>query len=222
MNRLFFIDQIGTAGIVVLVALLIFSLCFHEVAHAWMALKRGDPTARDQGRISINPLVHIDPVMTLIVPVLTLMFAGFIFGGARPVPVNPGNFRNPHADNALVAAAGPLSNLFLALVGLVALRIVLRMEHFDGKVLPYLLLGFVHMNVLLAVFNLLPIPPLDGSRIVMWLLPRSARPAYGSLESFGLFIIVGLFFFVPGFARFVWITIQEVRDSLDALVRLVL
>ncbi len=222
MNRLFFIDQIGTAGVVVLVALLIFSLCFHEVAHAWMALKRGDPTARDQGRISINPLVHIDPVMTLIVPVLTLMFAGFIFGGARPVPVNPGNFRNPHADNALVAAAGPLSNLFLALVGLVALRIVLRMEHFDGKVLPYLLLGFVHMNVLLAVFNLLPIPPLDGSRIVMWLLPRSARPAYGSLESFGLFIIVGLFFFVPGFARFVWITIQEVRDSLDALVRLVL
>jgi Zn-dependent protease len=222
MGRLFFVDQIGIAGVVALIVLLILSLSVHEAAHAWMAWKRGDSTARDQGRMTLNPIPHIDPVMTLLVPAMMFMLVGFIFGGARPVPVNPGNFRNPHADNALVALAGPFSNLLLAFIGLVAFRLVLGSGQFDDKALPYLLLGFVHLNVLLAVFNLLPIPPLDGSRVVMWLLPRAARPAYASLEGFGLFILLGLFFLVPGFSLVVWTLIQETRDSLDTVVRLLI
>lgn len=189
----FLFDQLGTAGALTVIGLLILSLTFHEAAHAYVANLRGDPTAKLMGRMTLNPLPHIDPVMTIVVPTLLAMTTGFIFGGAKPVPVDPRRFRSPYRDNAIVAAAGPLSNIFLAIVGVVALQAMARSGAFDGKLLPVIVYWTTYFNVVLAVFNSIPVPPLDGSRVVAWLLPGKLRMSYGALERFGVLGVVVIF-----------------------------
>ncbi|MHC4376664.1 MAG: site-2 protease family protein [Planctomycetota bacterium] len=202
--------MLGAEGLALVIAFVILSLSLHEAAHAWAANAQGDPTARLQGRMTWNPLVHIDPWMTLILPTLSLLFLGFLFGGARPVPVNPSNFKNPHRANALVAIAGPLSNFLLALVFMGAWILVLTLTDYEGnQLLPAVLRASALANVILAVFNLIPLPPLDGSRVVRWLMPSEARRSYDQLEPLGFVILIGLFYFVPGFSIWLGQTIQQ-------------
>jgi len=192
-------DPVETAFVI---AFLILSLALHEVAHGWVALKCGDPTARDLGRLSLNPIVHIDPIWTIVIPAFTYMSSGFIFGGAKPVPVDFRRLRSPLRSMALVAVAGPLTNLTLGALFLVAWKAAVWAGSYeDTDLLPRVLEGSMHFNAILFVFNLIPIPPLDGSRIMTWLLPAGLREAYGSLERFGMFLIIALLFFVPAFQR---------------------
>ncbi len=169
-----------------------FSVVCHEIAHGYTAFRLGDPTASRMGRLSFNPLVHIDPLGTIILPALLLyMKAPFLFAWAKPVPVNPNFFRDPKKGMMLVAMAGPATNLAIALV-LSALLFL------AGGILPaFLSRTFAYVsviNVMLMVFNLIPIPPLDGSRIVTNFLKGKALWNYMKLERFGMFIVFGLLF----------------------------
>lgn len=180
-------------GYVLILSILILSLALHEVAHGWTALRCGDSTARDLGRLSLNPLVHLDLYMSVVVPLMTFYFAGMVFGGAKPVPVDFYRLRRGHRDMALVALAGPLSNLLIALVLLVAHHaLVVNLGIWErGAIGPQVLLAAVQMNIVLTIFNLLPIPPLDGSRVLAWLLPERLRDPFVRLESIGMFLVMG-------------------------------
>ena len=187
-------------GVALVVAILILSLGIHEAAHGWVALKCGDTTARDLGRITLNPLAHIDPFMTVILPVFLMMTTGFIFGGAKPVPVNFYNLRRPYRDMALVALAGPLSNVLIAILLSFLYKALIQTGVWEpGMLGPRILEAGVFLNLLLAVFNMIPIPPLDGSRIMAWLLPESLRAPYVRLESLGMMLVMLLIF--SGFLR---------------------
>lgn len=179
---------------------LLFSLSFHESAHAWAALRMGDDTAAREGRISLNPLVHIDPVGTVLLPIVMFLSSGSpLFGWAKPTPYNPANLRRDRslaAGHVTIAGAGPLSNLVLAAGFTVALFVVLRAGLIATPRDPLfrLLTAGVHINVILAVFNLVPLPPLDGSKVAAWGLPRSLGDAYVRLiEPYGAWILLILF-----------------------------
>ncbi|MEZ6002879.1 MAG: site-2 protease family protein [Planctomycetota bacterium] len=191
--------QIITVALVI--GVMIISLSVHEAAHAFAADRLGDDTARQQGRLTLNPLDHIDPVWTIMVP-LFLWYStsgAFVFGGARPVPVNPYRLRNPSRDMAIVAAAGPASNLLQALVFMVVLKSVDAFGHYPQESLIFtVLVQAVLLNVFLALFNLIPIPPLDGSRIVRHVLPASAKDGYDRLEQVGILLVILLLYVVPG------------------------
>jgi Zn-dependent protease len=200
------------------IAFLILSLALHEVAHGWVALQCGDPTARDLGRLSLNPVVHIDLVWTLIVPALTYLGGGFLFGGAKPVPVDFRRLRHPLRDMALVAVAGPLTNLMLAALFLLAWKAAVWSGPYEAEeLLPRVLEGALRFNAMLFVFNLIPIPPLDGSRIMTWLLPTGLRDTYASTERFGMIVIIGLLFFVPPFTRVFWGGVVTTIRALDTI-----
>ncbi len=188
---------------VVLILVLILSVMVHEVAHGLAAERLGDPTARLAGRLTFNPLRHVDPVGTVLVPLILAILPGsLVFGWARPVPVDASNLRRPGRDGALVAAAGPASNLFLATACALLLGVLAGVVGLPGaaaaatagqalhRSVALLLQGGVVVNVLLAVFNLLPLPPLDGSWIAVRLLPGRARALYLRLRPFGLLILV--------------------------------
>lgn len=184
---------------VVAIALLVVSLGLHEAAHGWAALKCGDTTARDLGRITLNPIAHIDPVMTIAVPAVLYFLTKdspggpLIFGGAKPVPVAFHRLRRPWRDMSLVAAAGPATNFLLAIFFLAAWRVAVQGFGYDPReVLPVVMDHALMFNLLLTAFNLIPIPPLDGSRIMAWILPESLRGPYVRLESFGMIIVVML------------------------------
>ena len=169
---------------------LLFSIIIHEVAHGYVALLNGDPTARVLGRITLNPGPHIDPVGTILLPgILLLTHAGLLFGWAKPVPVNPLNYRNYRWGEITVSAAGPLSNLALAVVFAYLLRLdlgnvgVMKMAYFG-----------VTINIFLALFNLIPIPPLDGSHILVILLPPELKRLYHHLDQVGFILILILFY----------------------------
>jgi len=162
--------------------ILLFSLCFHEVAHGWMAKLRGDNTAQMMGRLTMNPLVHMDLQGTVILPILTIVMTSMgahmpFFGWAKPVPVNPRNLKNPKSDMMWVALAGPLSNIFLALVGTFLLVMVtltmMTSVYFRG--LTALLGQFIITNLFLAFFNLIPLHPLDGGKILARFLPNEVN-----------------------------------------------
>ncbi len=179
--------------IIATILILFPSIVLHEYAHGWMANRLGDPTAKEHGRLTLNPLKHIDPVGTLLVPgiLLVLMAMGinhFVFGWAKPVPVNFGRLSNPKKDMIGVALAGPAVNIILALLA----SQVLRLD------LASMARGFfelmVFFNLLLAVFNMIPIPPLDGSRVVMGLLPNRWAFLYSRLEPYGILIVAGLLY----------------------------
>lgn len=174
--------------------ILVFSVIFHEVAHGWMALKRGDRTPLVAGRLTFNPIPHIDLFRTILLPlILVLMQSRILIGGAKPVPINPWNFKDPKRDMALVAASGPGSNLFLAV--LFALLFRLFFQLFQGDmVFPKFMAYGVFINLVLAFFNLVPIPPLDGSRIVRLFLSDHQASQYDRLEPYGFFIVLGLLY----------------------------
>lgn len=190
---------------------LLFSVVIHECAHGWVAERCGDTTAREQGRLTLNPLRHIDPVGTILVPlVLALLPGGMVFGWAKPVPINPFRMRNMRRDQSLVAAAGPASNLLLAgvcalLQGLLAGLAGMPPAHLgaglpsDLRLFLFQLLGAgIYLNVLLALFNLIPLPPLDGSWIVLRWLRGEAAVAYDRIRPFGFFIVLILMNFGLG------------------------
>ncbi len=190
---------VSLQGQVAILGLLILSLGAHEAAHAWTALRCGDTTGRDLGRITLNPIPHIDPVMSILLPgIMILSGTGWLFGGARPVPVNFYNLRRPYRDMALVALAGPATNFLIALLIYPIYHALERTGAYEEKLLPLILFWTVRWNLLLAAFNLLPIPPLDGSRVLAWLLPRPLRPAYAAIEPYGLFLLFGLMMLLPG------------------------
>ncbi|OGH44188.1 MAG: hypothetical protein A3I49_01360 [Candidatus Levybacteria bacterium RIFCSPLOWO2_02_FULL_37_11] len=176
-------------GILVLV-ILIFSAIFHEVAHGIVADRLGDPTARLLGRLTLNPIPHIDPIMSILLP-LMLIFSGspVIFGAAKPVPVDPFNLRDGRRDMALVALAGPLTNVGIAILGAIVLHL------FAGALdtfVYFFILQVVRLNLLLAIFNLIPIPPLDGSKVFSLILSEQQAGAYLSLGNMGIFILFAL------------------------------
>ena len=177
----------------------IVSITSHEAAHGLVADRLGDPTAREQGRLTLNPLPHIDLFYTILLPVfLLLSHAGFIFGGAKPVPVDVARLRSPRRDWALVGAAGPAMNIVIALVLALVLALATRLGGADpASSLAEILAVGIFINVLLAVFNLLPIPPLDGSRVVQYFLSGETLLFYRRIEQFGLLIIMALVLFVP-------------------------
>ena len=182
---------------------LIFAIVFHEVAHGLMARALGDPTADEQGRLSLNPLRHVDPIGTVLVPGALKLMGLPVFGWAKPVPVNFARLRNPRRDMILVAAAGPVSNLIMAAIAALVLGLMSR--SFGGPQEPSLavsfvvlnLLNFIAINVFLALFNLLPIPPFDGSHILEGLLPDAAARQYGELRKYGFLLVILLIVVLP-------------------------
>jgi Zn-dependent protease len=176
--------------------ILLFSMVIHEIAHGSVALSLGDPTAKNAGRITLNPLKHLDPFNSVILPLLTYFILGVAFGGAKPVPINPFNFRDQKWGNLKVAIAGPGANLAIALIFGLILRFAFN---FLPAGLIYAFFYAVFINILLAVFNLIPIPPLDGSHILFTFLPHSLDRFKISLSQYGFFILIFLIFLVPGF-----------------------
>jgi Zn-dependent protease len=174
---------------------LLFSLSVHESAHGWTALQMGDDTAARQGRISLNPLVHIDPVGTVLIPLLQIFWGGVpLLGWAKPTPVGAQNFRRLARGHVLVAGAGPASNLVLAMVFTGGLFFGLRSGARENETVMALLNTGVQMNVVLALFNLVPLPPLDGSWVASWGLPRPVAARYDRLvEPYGQWILLILF-----------------------------
>ena len=173
----------------------VFAITVHEVAHGWVASQLGDQTARLLGRLTLNPLKHMDPVGTVILPLLLLMFGGFVFGWAKPVPVDWRNLRRPRRDMALVAAAGPAANLvMLVLWALFARYLIAQEAALGAAVTPWFYMAGVGMtiNIALIVLNLLPLPPLDGSRIVAAFLPPRQAQRYNRLERWGILILLVL------------------------------
>ena len=196
----------------------IFSLSFHEFAHAWSAWKLGDDTASREGRLTLNPMAHIDLLGTILLP----LFSPIPFGWAKPVPVNPARFRRDVTMGrgmAITASAGPLANVLLATVAAALLGLGLR---FAPELLErgtpghFFLHAMLRMNVGLALFNLLPVPPLDGSRIVAWLLPYRLQQQWHQLEQFAPFLLIGVFMFG---GRIVSGPIYAVTDLLLDLAR---
>ena len=185
--------------IVVWILPVIFAITVHEVAHGWVAKKYGDNTASSQGRLTLNPIKHIDLFGTIILPGLLLMTGtGFIFGWAKPVPVDPRNFKSPLQDMAIVALAGPVANLLMALVWALVVRLGVdhRRRQAEAISLPLIYTGVagISINLVLALINLLPIPPLDGSRILTGILPSYWAWQYNRLERYGFIILLVLLY----------------------------
>jgi len=173
--------------------ILFLSIVIHEYAHGYIAFRLGDPTAMKKGRLTLNPLAHIDPIGTIVLPlILVLTNSPFLFGWAKPVPVNPRHFSNPITGMAKVGVAGPGANLLLALGAAIMIRIAVAPNDLGGGLLESLLFYTIQINVILAILNLLPVPPLDGSRIIIPFLPQEGRRLYWRLERFGMFIVMGL------------------------------
>jgi Zn-dependent protease len=171
----------------------LFAITLHEVGHGWVAMMLGDSTAKDMGRLSINPLKHIDPVGTVLVPLIMFLASGFIFGWAKPVPINWNQLDNKKRDIALVALAGPFANFIMIIFwALIAKFFIVAAEqgHAIANILTLMAWAGIVINSLLMILNLFPLPPLDGSRVVFLLLPESIASQYAKIEPYGLIILV--------------------------------
>lgn len=195
------LSQIQT--IAVMAAPFVFAIVFHEAAHGWVANRLGDPTAKDMGRLTLNPIPHIDMWGTVIMPLLFFFLGGMLFGYAKPVPINPMNFRHPKRDMAISSLAGPVTNMLMAFCYAIILRgFLLTLDEAQIATwswittpLTYMCFYGVLINIVLAVLNMLPIPPLDGSRLVFWLLPHRQGMIYYRLEPYGIIILLLMFSF---------------------------
>ena len=187
--------------VIISVIPILFAIILHEVSHGFVAEKLGDPTARRMGRLTLNPIAHIDPFGTVIMPIALFIFTNgqFVFGYAKPVPINPFNFRNPKRDMAISAAAGPGINILLAVLSVLVLKYLLLPvsgvipDEVTGtflKPLALMLSANVSVNVILAAFNLIPVPPLDGGRILMGLLPQRQAEIVGRIEPYGMIVVI--------------------------------
>lgn len=210
-----------------ILSILIFSIVLHEVAHAWVALKEGDDTADRLGRITLNPIPHLDLMGSFIVPVsMYYMTGGMIFGWAKPVPIDPSRFRIRRGGDIRVSLAGIVANLGLALGFTLAASILVLAQGWIPAVEG--VLGFavrfarfgIYINLILAVFNLIPIPPLDGSHVLFHLLPRPLALRYRAVGSMGGLVLIGLIFFVPRFFDIVLLPVQVLMDLADRFIGL--
>ena len=194
---------------------LLFAITLHEAAHGWVASKLGDHTARMMGRVTLNPIKHVDPVGTVVVPLLLIvMNVGFIFGWAKPVPINFSALRSQKSGMILVALAGPGANFLMAIGWVLVAIISINLN------IPILLkmagIG-IFFNILLAVFNLLPIPPLDGSRVISALLPGPLAYKYSQLEQYGFLILLGLMY-IGGFKLLVLPVVSQIQQFFIAFI----
>jgi Zn-dependent protease len=191
------LPDINLTSLLVTFFVILFSLSVHEAAHAWSASRLGDDTARRLGRVSLNPIVHIDPIGTVMLPLLAMISNAPVIGWAKPTPVNTRNLRNPRRDNILVTLAGPASNLVIAIIAAVMLRTLSTsgagMSGLDvSRAFDILAIEALHLNVLLAVFNMLPIPPLDGGQVLLGLLPPRLAVRFSAIQSYGFLILLAL------------------------------
>ncbi len=218
--------DLGILGIGLSLFILVYSAILHEIAHGVVADRLGDPTARLLGRLTLNPIPHIDLFMTILLPLMLIISGSpVIFGGAKPVPVDPFNLRDGRKDMALVSLAGPATNLVLAILASLAIRFLLFLGNADQFVGSFLLSFLIYffsvmmqLNLLLTIFNLLPIPPLDGSKIFAMLLPEKEANAYLSLGQFGIFILLALMFFPIGGFSLNQLTFQLLEFSQHLLL----
>jgi|SRR5208283_4663858 len=207
MDYAFTMRQILISVIPILIAIIL-----HEVAHGFVAYKLGDPTAKVMGRLTLNPVSHIDPIGTILMPLLLYVFTNgqFVFGYAKPVPINPYNFRNPKRDMAIASIGGPATNIALAVISTLLLKYVLIPLSIIASAaavakifepLAMMLKASIVINVILATFNMIPIPPLDGGRVLMGLLPTKQASVLGRIEPFGLLIVI--LFVATGMANYI-------------------
>jgi Zn-dependent protease len=196
-----------------LAPIVLFSLALHELAHAIVAFKLGDPTAKDEGRITLNPIKHLDPLGTIMFAVTSLV-AGLPFGWAKPVPVRPGYFKHPKEGMAIVAAAGPATNFVIALVCLA----IFQHAGLQGEAEEVVRLAYL-VNVVLGIFNLIPIPPLDGSRVVGVFMNDATYARWVQLDQYGMIAVLALFFiFRDEFATFLGSALDSVTRVMNTIV----
>ncbi len=200
------------------------AIILHEISHGYVAYLLGDPTAKRMGRLTLNPFAHIDAIGTVIMPLALLFLSGgaFFFGYAKPVPFDPRNFKDERTGMMLTGVAGPVTNIVLAIVFGIASRFftvpggVWDPSSFNS--VGAFLLYFSYANLMLAFFNLVPIPPLDGSRVLQWILPDSLRDAYHSLERYGFLILIALTWFVPGiFNAYLAMTVWPIFSAITGV-----
>lgn len=203
------LQGIDLSWVVINILVILFSLSIHESAHAWMADRFGDPTGRLLGRVTLNPLAHIDLVGTILLPVILAIAGGVVFGWAKPVPVNSSNLRNPRVANIYIAAAGPVSNLIAAFGFLLLGKVLVLLNGGSGAgavsaLEPLLLICYLGLllNVVLAVFNLIPIPPLDGSWVLGGLFPYSFGQLLNKIRPYGFLLLLALLY--TGALNYIW------------------
>ena len=202
-----FINVISTWIVPVLI-----SVTMHEAAHGYAANLLGDDTAKKLGRVTLNPFKHIDRFGTVILPLLLiLMKSPFIFGWAKPVPVMFHRLKNPLRDMVIVAIAGPLTNIALAIISASILSMMQNLSLLDNLWLVRTLINFIFINIILAVFNMIPIPPLDGGRVAVGLLPKYISYQLAKLERYGLFIIIGALFILPLLGKQIGIPLEPIH-----------
>jgi len=194
----------------------IFAVTFHEVAHGWVASQFGDQTAKSMGRLTLNPIKHIDPVGTIVVPAIMYFTSGFIFGWAKPVPVNWRNLGHPRRDMALVAIAGPAANLLMLLFWAISAKILMLLGNELNNLTQLLLIMCsigITINIVLMILNLFPLLPLDGGRVLTAMLPRNLAISFSRMEPYGLIILVVLLL-----SGILWKILMPVLGGMEALI----